>query len=204
MESNNCWDFVDKIIYINLEEAVERRKNMEELLKEIPKDKIIRFNAIRDEKGAIGCSKSHIECLRLAIKNNWSNILILEDDAMWNNYEKSLKILNSLAKKEYDVILLGGCFTNFDKNTYKLYCGQTATSYLVSKHYYEKLLRNFIEGLVGLMKTNDYPKYALDQYWKKLQISDNWYIVNPALVIQKPDYSYIENKIVDYTEWFNV
>ena len=204
MEPSNSWDFVDKIIYINLEEAVERRKNMEELLKVIPQDKIIRFNAIKHEKGAIGCSKSHIECLRLAIKNNWSNVLIMEDDAIWNNYEKSLVILNSLAKKEYDVILLGGCFTNFDKNTYKLYCGQTATSYLVSKHYYEKLLSNFVEGLVGLMKTNDYPKYALDQYWKKLQISDNWYIVNPALVIQKPDYSYIEKKNVNYVEWFNI
>ena len=204
MNTSNSWDFVDKIIYINLEEAVERRKYMEEMLKVIPQDKIIRFNAIKHEKGAIGCSKSHIECLRLAIKNNWNNILIIEDDAIWNNYENSLKVLNDLAKNRYDVILLGGCFVNFDKNTFKLYSGQTTTSYLVSKHYYEKLLNNFVEGLVGFIKTNDYPRYALDQYWKKLQATDNWYIVNPALIIQKPDYSYIENKNVDYTQWFNI
>lgn len=204
MNTSNSWDFVDKIIYINLEEAVERRKNIEEMLAIVPQDKIIRFNAIKHEKGAIGCSKSHIECLRLAIKNNWNNILIIEDDVTWNNYETSLQVLENLSKKDYDVILLGGCFAHFDKNTYKLYSAQTTTAYFVSKHYYEKLLSNFIEGVVGLIKTNDYPKYALDQYWKQLQATDNWYIVNPALIIQKPDYSYIEKKNVDYTEWFNV
>ena len=204
MNTSNSWDFVDKIIYINLEEAVERRKNIEEMLAIIPQEKILRFNAIKDEKGYIGCSKSHIECLKLAIKNNWNNILIIEDDSMWNNYENSVKVLENLLKKDYDVILLGGCFAKFNQDTYKLYNAQTATAYLVSKHYYDKLLNNFIKGVLGLIKTNDYPKYALDQYWKQLQATDNWYIVNPALIIQKPNYSYIENKNVDYTEWFNV
>lgn len=204
MEFDSSWNFVDKVIYINLEEAIERRTHMEKILKVIPPNKIIRFNAIKHEKGAIGCSKSHIECLRLAIKNNWNNILIMEDDSTWNNYEQSIQVLNKLVIQEYDVILLGGCFANFNKNTYKLFCGQTATSYLVSKHYYEKLLNNFVEGLDGFIKTNDYSRYALDQYWKKLQNTDNWYIVNPALVIQRPCHSYIENKNVNYTQWFNV
>ena len=58
--------------------------------------------------------------------------------------------------------------------------------------YYDKLLTNFIEGLDNLTKTNEYSKDAIDQYWKKLQSTDNWYIVNPALIIQKPSFSYIE------------
>ncbi len=99
---------------------------------------------------------------------------------------------------------MGACFANFDRNTLKLYSGQTTTSYIVSKNYYEKLLGNFTEGLNGFMETNEYSKYALDQYWKKLQTLDNWYIVNPALAIQKLDYSYIEKKNVDYVKWFNI
>ena len=204
MDANDSWDFVDKIIYINLEEAIERRKNMEKLLNIIPQDKIIRFDAIKNEKGAIGCSQSHIECVKLAIKNNWNNVLIIEDDVMWNNYEKSLEILNNLAKKEYDVILLGGTFVNFDKSTLKLYSGQTTTAYLVSQHYYKKLLSNFIEGLLCFIKTDDYLQYAIDKHWKKLQGQDNWYIIHPALLIQKPSYSYIEKTNVNYVHWFNV
>jgi len=204
MESSNSWDFVDKIIYINLEEAVERRKNMEEMLAIVPQDKIIRFNAIKHENGAIGCSKSHIECLRLAIKNNWNNVLIIEDDLIWNNYEISLKVFENLSKKDYDVILLGGTLAQFDKNTYKLYSAQTTTAYFVSKHYYEKLLSNFIEGVVGLIKTNSPGHYGVDMYWKRLQEIDNWYIVNPALIIQKPSYSYILKENVNYIQYFNI
>lgn len=204
MESSNSWDFVDKIIYINLEEAVERRKNIEEMFSIIPQDKIIRFNAIKHENGAIGCSKSHIECLRLAIKNNWNNVLIIEDDAIFNNYENSFKVFENLVKKDYDVILLGGTVATFDKDTYKLYNSQAASAYFVSKHYYEKLLSNFLEGVVGLIKTNSPGHYAVDQYWKRLQEIDNWYIVNPALIIQKPSYSYILKENVNYIQYFNI
>ena len=204
MESSNSWDFVDKIIYINLEEAIERRKNIEEMFANVPQDKIIRFNAIKHNNGAIGCSKSHIECLRFAIVNNWNNVLIIEDDLIWNNYETSLKVFENLSKKEYDVILLGGVFATFDKDTYKLYSAQTTTAYFVSKHYYEKLLNNFVEGVVGLIKTNSGGHYAVDQYWKKLQKIDNWYIVNPALIIQRPSYSYIVKENVNYIQYFNI
>ena len=202
METNN-WDFVEKIIYINLEEATERKKNIEELLNKCPSEKIIRFNAIKDERGEIGCSKSHIECIKLAITNNWKNVLILEDDVMWNNYEDSLNKLIELTKKDYDVILLGGCFARFDTDTLRLFEAQTASSYLVSNHYYEKLLNNFMDGLNNLLKTFTTGNYCCDQYWKILQRVDNWYIVNPALLIQKPFYSYIEKRDVDYTEYYN-
>ena len=203
METNTNWDFVDKIIYINLAESTERKKNIEEMLSGCPKEKIIRFNAIKDEKGYIGCSKSHIACIKFAIKYNWKNVLILEDDVMWNNYEDSLTKLNELTKNTYDVILLGGCSAKFDSHTFKLFEAQTAASYLVSNHYYRKLLNNFMVGCFNLYKTNICSSYALDQYWKNLQRIDNWYIVNPALVIQKPFYSYIEKKDVDYTEHYN-
>jgi len=64
-----------------LEERKDRRKSCEDLLNKIfEKDKIIRFNAIKDNNGAIGCTKSHIECLKLAIENEWDNVLIVEDD----------------------------------------------------------------------------------------------------------------------------
>ena len=40
------WDFIDKIIYINLDESKDRRYEIEETLSTLPQNKIIRFSAI--------------------------------------------------------------------------------------------------------------------------------------------------------------
>ena len=199
----NEWDFVDKILYINLEESVDRRINIEnELLKVIPSDKIMRFNAIKHEYGHIGCTMSHIQCLEIAIKNNWNNVLILEDDAVFEDYSKGLNLLKNLIVNNFDVISLGSMYVKFDENTYRLTEGQTTTAYLVNNHYFLTLINNFKEGLELLENTKIWKKYCVDQYWKLLQKKDNWYIVFPPLIIQAPGYSFIRKKYVDTTNLF--
>ena len=37
-----------------------------------------------------------------------------------------------------------------------------------------------------------------DRYWCKLQLSDIWYLLTPLTVSQKPDYSDIEKKVINY------
>jgi glycosyl transferase family 25 len=199
-----CWDFIDKIVYINLDESKDRRYEIEETLSTLPQNKIIRFPAIKDEVGHIGCSKSHIEILKLAIKNNWKNVLILEDDIMWSNlnsYKVLINIINN--NKKYDVICFGGSKVQLYKN-FKLNSCSAATSYLVNNHYYKTLLNNFEEGLKNLINTQIFSRYCIDQYWKKLQQKDNWHIVHPALIIQKPTQSIIEKKYVNYSKLFNI
>ena len=46
--------------------------------------------------------------------------------------------------------------------------------------------------------------YIIDQYWQRLQQKDNWFIVNPALIIQRPSTSSISNTFVDYRQNFNL
>ncbi len=197
------WDSIDKIIYINLLECVDRNINILNELSIICPSKIIRFNAIKEDKGAIGCTKSHIKCLEMAIENNWNTVLIIEDDAMWYNYDKNILVLENLIIQSFDVILLGGMNAKFDKKTYKLFSALTTTAYIVKSHYYNVLLQNFNTGLKLLETDYDITKYALDQYWRILQKKDNWYIVNPALMIQRPSYSNILKINVDYKQYFN-
>lgn len=83
----------------------------------------------------------------MAIKNNWKNVLILEDDAIFKSYEEGIIKLENLMKLKYDVILLCGSFAEYNTDTNKLYCAQCCTAYLVSNHYYSTLLKNFEEGL---------------------------------------------------------
>jgi glycosyl transferase family 25 len=210
------WSMVDKVVYINLKERKDRRKQIEnELTSKISSNKIFRFEAIRDSPGHIGCTKSHIAVLETAIRNDWKNVLIVEDDAMFHNYKKSYKTLKRLMNEhpDFDVITLGNVSAQYDRNTLRLFSGQTTTAYLVNRPYFETLLRNFKEGLEYLLPTKnmEHPersinenKYAIDQYWKHLQKKDNWYIVHPALMIQRADKSDINGVNVDYSAYFNL
>ena len=201
--TENITQFVEHIIYINLDESKDRLLKLQnEFLNGIQNDKITRFSAIKNNKGAIGCTQSHIKFLKLAIENGYENVMIIEDDAMWYNF-KYIQKLNDIITKEYDVIVLGGTFPVYNNITYELESCQAANAYIVSKHYLQKLKENFEEGLRLLILTDNYPKYALDQYWKVLQKTDNWFII-PELIIQRPGFSTIENKYVDYTNYYKV
>ena len=75
------------------------------------------------------------------------------------------------------------------------------TGYIVQKHYYDKLINNFKDGLQNLIREPDNKKiYSIDIHWKQLQAQDNWFITIPLTVNQYYDYSDIEEKVVDYTQ----
>lgn len=193
---------IEKIIYINLDEAMDRRTHIERELADVPIEKVLRFSAIKEDWGAIGCTKSHIACIRLAIENGWKNICILEDDATFQNKETGEPLLGFVIQNPYDMIVLGGSFIQWDPATYRLSSIQTTTAYIVASHYYGTLLVNFEEGLSSLLISGDYGQYAIDQYWKRLILCDCWFVIYPCLVIQRPGYSYIERTHVDYRGYF--
>jgi glycosyl transferase family 25 len=198
------WNFLDKAVYINLEHRTDRNEHMKTITQSLG-NKAIRFNAIKDTFGPIGCTKSHIEVLKLAINNNWENVLIMEDDVEWNMFDNGYSILKNLIHNSYDVILLGGSFVSYDQITYKLNHAKTTTAYIVNKHYMRTLLQNFEEGLSTLISNTElFFEYAIDAYWSKLQIKDNWFIVQPPLVYQRPDYSDICQANVDYRNLMNI
>jgi glycosyl transferase family 25 len=197
------FEFIEKVIYINLEHRTDRKSQIEsELQKYFPVEKIQRFNAIQHHHGGIGCTMSHIAVLEMAIENNWKNCLIIEDDAVWSNFPTSYSILEKLVNNSFDVITLGIAHARYTPE-FKLLSGQTTTAYLIQQKYYKTLLDNFKEGLEQFLKTGNYGIYALDQYWKKLQGKDNWYCVIPSLMVQKPSFSDIERKHTDYIKYFS-
>ena len=214
----NQWDFLDKVVYINLESRPDRRAQIEnELYSRIPPEKIIRLDAVYDQHGHLGCSQSHIKALEMAIQGQWKNVLIVEDDAMWNSYDNGYKRLVELIKENptFDVITLGNVGASFDSLTGRLYRAQTCTAYLVNNHYFHILHDNFVRGYNELSKIREMTspdqrfmheqQYCVDQYWKVLQPRDNWFIVNPALMIQRPSKSSIVGGVdVDYTSYFNL
>ena len=210
---NRFFNKIDKIVYINLDKREDRKKEiMNEFNRlEIPADKIIRFSAISHNKGEIGCSMSHIEVIKMAKKNNWNNILILEDDFNFiNDVEFIDRIFNyffdTYPNNSWDVINLNrGYFQKFqdsgNKYFFKVIDVSTTSGYMVNNHFYDTLLNNFEEGCKQLISTYDTSKYSIDRYWNKLQCISNWYMFNPSIGYQRVGFSDLCNQVVNYIEF---
>ncbi len=203
MNINNIKD-IKNIFYINLESRPDRKTFFENQMRMLGL-KATRFNAIQNSCGAIGCSLSHLALLKYAKQQNLDHILIMEDDIMFLNPTMFIHNLNNLLTKhkDFDVLLIAGNnmgeYTRLDEFCVKIQKCQTTTGYLVKNHYYDKLIKNFEEGVNSLIKNLSLMnKYAIDQYWVSLQLVDKWYLLTPLTVSQKPDYSDIEKKRINY------
>jgi glycosyl transferase family 25 len=192
--------FVDHVVYINLDHRTDRRVEIvAELALHFPPERVTRFSAIHSEKGLLGCVLSHIAVLEMAKEKGWKNVLVLEDDAMWTeHFEEAYATLARLSSGEYDAIMLSSTCARWYLGSLKLISAQTTAAYLVNSAYYDTLLSNFRESRDLFEVSNDGPKHALDQHWKRLQAQDNWFVVMPSLMQQRPGYSDIERKNVDY------
>jgi glycosyl transferase, family 25 len=205
------WEFVDKVIYINLDKRTDRAEQMKTILKEagIPEDKIVRFSAISDPIGVHGCVKSHIGVLKLAKLSNWNRILILEDDIEWVNFEEGYqKLVTLIGIPNWDVCMLGGIYV--ETGDPKIVMSFCTHAYMVNSHYYDKLIDNYSTGLLLRIRNLSMPArlkavqsvkvpidiYNIDSYWIKLQLKDNWIGVIPSMCNQIESYSDIENKVI--------
>ena len=200
---NNIND-IKNIFYINLDTRPDRKAFFENQMKMI-RLKAVRFKAIKNSCGALGCSLSHLALLKYAKKHNLDHILIMEDDIMFLNPQIFIQNINNFLSnhKDFDVLLIAGNnmgeYTRIDENCVKIQKCQTTTGYLVKSHYYDKLIHNFEQGINHLIKNiNLKDDYAIDQYWTALQLVDTWYLLTPLTVSQKADYSDIEKRHTNY------
>lgn len=163
-----------------------------------------RFDAIKHEKGYIGCSKSHLECLKNAI----GNVLIIEDDLVFTMDKDTLhnKIQSFLdTEKQWDVLILSGVVIKSKfvrRGISRALNVQTTTCYLVNYKYIPTLIENYENSIKELERGGAVSIYALDQHWKVLQEKDNWFVMTPGVGHQVDDHSNIENKPIDYINYF--
>jgi len=193
------WEFVDKIIYINLDSRQDRRDIMTTFFEkaQIPLEKVERFSAIKTKKGQIGCLASHTEVLKKAKQQGWKNVLILEDDLEVLDFEAGYKQLEQLVKlPHWDVIMLVGWYWKYAFP--RIFDANNTGAYLVNSNYYNKLLQNRENALRTSQKTfgfdfNNVRSHA-DVSWKLIQATDNWYGINPCLCRQVDGVSDIAGK----------
>ena len=191
--------------YINLINRTDRKSYIERELEKVG-IKAERFNAIKLQNGAIGCSMSHLKILQTAKQNGWDHVLICEDDIQFLEPTVFVNQLNSFLKNhqtDWDVVLLAGNnmppYNKIDETCVKVFHCQTTTGYLVKSHYFDILINNYKEGIKKLIaEPNKHIFFAIDKYWIQLQQSDKWYLIIPLTVVQKVDYSDIEKRMTNY------
>jgi GR25 family glycosyltransferase involved in LPS biosynthesis len=180
---------IDKIYVINLKKNTDRWDSISRMAKKANVN-ITRFDAIygkelesnhqdilkyfvKDHKlyaGQIGCALSHIKIWEDAIKNNYKNIIIFEDDAIipedfWRKFNNAYNEL----PKDWDMLLLGGVLlggTIYSNNLLKP--DKRSDNYGTSS-----MLINlkFIKNIINDLKLNK----AIDNYLRDIFYYDNYY-----------------------------
>jgi len=197
---------IKHIFYINLETRKDRKLHVEKQLENIGFKNPQRFNAIKLQNGALGCSMSHLKCLEIAKKKELEHIMIVEDDITFLKPDLFVKQLNEFLSihKVWDVLLIGGNnvspYQPIDHTCIKVSKCQTTTGYIVRSHYYDFLIENFRNGIQKLLREPEkHILYAIDKYWFSLQQQHLWYLIIPLTVTQREDYSDIEKRSTNYT-----
>ncbi|MGV3346036.1 glycosyltransferase family 25 protein [Enterobacteriaceae bacterium LUAb1] len=194
MELQCDWSFIDKVVYINLNKRTDRKESMLSEFKRVgmPDDKIIRLEAFEHEKGYIGCLQSHLAALNMAKENKWQNILIVEDDMVFNNDntlpQRLAGFMRKLQETSWDVALLSTAYhtiKQIEDEFFKAIFAYQSNCYLVNAHYYDTIISDFSTSLEQLKMGGERKCFVLDQSWIKLMRKDNWYGIYPCIGYQK-------------------
>lgn len=194
----------DAILYINLNYRIDRKKYVLNEVKKLSHitTNIHRIDAVLEQWcGHLGCGKSHVKALELAIENNWGSVLILEDDV---EFVEDLSNLNKIDKIEWDVMMLGYGYKHLSDCDHEFLKKPTRTTcthaYIVRNHYYKTLLNNFKDAVkkmtneleIHTEKNKDNMKKlhycsAIDHSWFSLQDKDTFYTFEPPIASQNKD-----------------
>lgn len=194
--------------FINLENRTDRLAHVQAELQKMGIQGE-RVNAVKSKAGGIGCTLSHIRCLEEAKKRGYEQVFICEDDISFTNPPLLTQQLQKFwddKNIQWDVLIIGGNvvppYNQLGDYCARVFNCQTTTGYVVKKGMYDVLLENFKESSQLQMRNPGEPgvsnPYALDIYWKRLQLQYFWWIITPLTVTQYENYSEIENRVTNY------
>jgi GR25 family glycosyltransferase involved in LPS biosynthesis len=204
--NNNTEYFIDnesginrsgQILFINLDNRKDRLESITNQFKNqnVNMNKVHRINAhYTPGNGHYGCAKSHLDAMKYAQEKGFDNVIVFEDDFKFTTSTKKTNemfdnLFNKLKETEWDVVMLTEMYGKNEKSQYqflnKITDAQTASGYVVNKHYYHKLIDVFQKCVDNMTqeKTNgvNWEQWALDQAWKVNQKEDKWFVFTPLM-----------------------
>jgi len=200
-------DLIERIVYINLDKRPDRRAQIEEELKRMNLHGK-HFSALDlPDHGAVGCTISHAQVVRQAANDRVSSLLVLEDDFYWKVPDRATldrRLTETIdALPTYDVIMfdysvdIGEPLNEYCTRGRAVSC---SAGYLVAGQYLDRLATCLEESATLFMQQpHVHWLYTIDQYWKRLQATDQWYCATPRFGTQRDGYSDCSNNISKHT-----
>lgn len=198
------------IYYINLDHRVDRRREIEGELESmhVPTSRITRipgvvYNEV-ENRGAVGCTMAHISAVNHFLnETSFETCLILEDDFKFILSDDHLdQCLHNFFQEVvvWDVLLLAGVIQKTNNSEprascYRVEAASTTSGYAITRKMASVLLENFKAGLEKLKKHYNLQKYAIDEFWKRIQPEYRWYSMKPLAGTQRESYSDINQKV---------
>ena len=150
-------EIADKGYYINLDESIERKENVEKQIEQYSIENLERFSALKDPAKFYSCTKSHLEIFRQSLELDVNTLFVIEDDfqiydeCKINNIKFNFKdvltqVMTELKDIEWDVVMFG-C----NPKTYLIpetnylsrnFFSTGSWAYIISKRAYQHILEN--------------------------------------------------------------
>jgi glycosyl transferase, family 25 len=194
-------EYFDKIYCVNLD---KRKDRWEQVQKEFKKHNlnVERFSAIEGNpdniptkivSGHVGCVLSHYNIIKKAEEENLEQILILEDDVVFDeNLQEKFKMFITQTPKDWDMLYFGGNHNHeplkkISENVYKVHNTYTTHAYAIRKSVFPVVLKMF-------------PKlsHEVDVMYSVLQRSFECFVFRPHIAWQRDGYSDILEREVNY------
>lgn len=178
------------IYVINIKEREDRFNSIKQKFAQYKNINIIQIDAIKHEKGVIGCFLSHKKCIQFAKDNSMKNIIVIEDDCEIIDpetfEEKIINLKKYLDDNDDWYIFLGGVFhltylnlvKKVDNNLYQINSGY-CTHFIIYNH---KSYDTFLNA--------DETKSPIDHIWQNKFPA---LIIIPFIATQSDSYSNINN-----------
>lgn len=215
--NNNNGIIIPAILYINLANRTDRKKQildeLDKLKLDNTKTRVQRIDAVYMPKnGHKGCVQSHIKALNtIKATPGLPYALILEDDfelavspSEFNS--QVAKIIATLENRHqsWDIIMLATAYATKEPlvdDIVRVRKSTTSSAYIIKRAYIDTLLECFMEcdSHMSADKVKDpkngFEDYALDQQWAKLQKRDNWFGFSKDLSKQREVWSSIQTGV---------
>jgi GR25 family glycosyltransferase involved in LPS biosynthesis len=183
-----------KTLIINLKSRTDRK---EQVINEVKKLNFIKdyeiVDGIENKNPKIGCTLSHQLCIKMAKDWKLPYILILEDDAIFENdiNEVFLKSWDSLQQYDWKVFYLGAHLRHpslkINDNLIEVKYPLTTHAYIIHESFYDTILQGSINVII-------------DRQLAALSYENKMYMCSPMVAFQRQSYSNLQNRVVDYKE----
>lgn len=197
----------DRVVCINLPHRTDRKANFLSQSKKYNLGDFEFFNAINGNNvtnpypilnGAFGLILSNLEILKKAKQDNLKNILIIEDDCVFNDEIKNIKSYMDLLPNDWDMFYLGGNHNIWWNGTNP---PEVVNEKIIKLHYTFTTHFVLINSRMFDILINELSKFSnpIDVIYTYIQKNYNVYCTKNNIANQLEGFSDIENKFVDYS-----